>query len=566
MKGNVMTRLLFCVTVLLGLGGSVWGQDASLKIKASKEAKTLFVEEKLTLSAEKTGLEANETITWSAEPAALVTLNEGENKVVVTAVATGEITIRAKVAAKEGKHGALTAEYKSQIFEKPTAIVVTSDDVAIDYTNKEFTIEPEKSYTIKATVTPLSTVPELHWNLTGAKEGLKITEKENTISIVAKKIGDYRLSVKIDGYNALAEEVFTILVRKNEVKVTPDTKTLLINGTEAQKSAQLTATVSGLTNKNVTWSVEEAGKEIVSVSATGIIQALKVGQARVVATSDEDAQYKGYCLVTVANVATGITLTPNTPQTLTLGEQETLVILATVTPEGASQEVEWSMDKEGVVKLDKGVVKALKVGVVTITATAKETALSASLQVTVVEKPALQVPTKLAFDKKTLELKEGEFEIISLIFEPSDNVDRSVTVCASPDGFVTVEEKDGKVKVTAVKDSKGAEISVVAKSTKAELTTTCKVKVTAKTTAVEDAVLASVAVMPNPFTNQIRISIYEPQNTRYALLDAQGIEVRAGILESNDTLISTSDLPAGLYLVRISRENGATKTIRLIRQ
>lgn len=561
-----MTRLLFCVTVLLGLGGSVWGQDASLKIKASKEAKTLFVEEKLTLSAEKTGLEANETITWSAEPAALVTLNEGENKVVVTAVATGEITIRAKVAAKEGKHGALTAEYKSQIFEKPTAIVVTSDDVAIDYTNKEFTIEPEKSYTIKATVTPLSTVPELHWNLTGAKEGLKITEKENTISIVAKKIGDYRLSVKIDGYDALAEEVFTILVRKNEVKVTPDTKTLLINGTEAQKSAQLTATVSGLTNKNVTWSVEEAGKEIVSVSATGIIQALKVGQARVVATSDEDAQYKDYCLVTVANVATGITLTPNTPQTLTLGEQETLVILATVTPEGASQEVEWSMDKEGVVKLDKGVVKALKVGVVTITATAKETALSASLQVTVVEKPALQVPTKLAFDKKTLELKEGEFEIISLIFEPSDNVDRSVTVSASPDGFVTVEEKDGKVKVTAVKDSKGAEISVVAKSTKAELTTTCKVKVTAKTTAVEDAVLASVAVMPNPFTNQIRISIYEPQNTRYALLDAQGIEVRAGILESNDTLISTSDLPAGLYLVRISRENGATKTIRLIRQ
>ena len=55
MKGNVMTRLLFCVTVLLGLGGSVWGQDASLKIKASKEAKTLFVEEKLTLFAEKTG-------------------------------------------------------------------------------------------------------------------------------------------------------------------------------------------------------------------------------------------------------------------------------------------------------------------------------------------------------------------------------------------------------------------------------------------------------------------------------------------------------------------------------
>ena len=444
--------------------------------------------------------------------------------------------------------------------------MVTSDDVAIDYTNKEFTIEPEKSYTIKATVTPLSTVPELHWNLTGAKEGLKITEKENTISIVAKKIGDYRLSVKIDGYDALAEEVFTILVRKNEVKVTPDTKTLLINGTEAQKSAQLTATVSGLTNKNVTWSVEETGKEIVSVSATGLVQALKVGQARVVATSNEDAQYKGYCLVTVANVATGITLTPNTPQTLTLGGQESLVILATVAPEGASQEVEWSMDKEGVVKLDKGVVKALKVGVVTITATAKETTLSASLQVTVVEKPALQVPTKLAFNKTTLALKEGEFELLSLTFEPSDNVDKSVTVSASPEGFVTVEEKDGKVKVTAVKDSKGAEISVVAKSTKAELTTTCKVKVTAKTTAVEDAVLASVAVMPNPFTNQIRISIYEPQNTRYALLDAQGIEVRAGILESNDTLISTSDLPAGLYLVRISRENGATKTIRLIRQ
>ena len=83
--------------------------------------------------------------------------------------------------------------------------------------------------------------------------------------------------------------------------------------------------------------------------------------------------------------------------------------------------------------------------------------------------------------------------------------------------------------------------------------------------AVEDAVLASVVVAPNPFTAQLRIVNPEGIAVRYELVTLTGNVVRAGVLEGTETIIDTEALPAGLYFARFVGENGASRTVRVVK-
>ena len=82
----------------------------------------------------------------------------------------------------------------------------------------------------------------------------------------------------------------------------------------------------------------------------------------------------------------------------------------------------------------------------------------------------------------------------------------------------------------------------------------------------KDAYFASVVVAPNPFVNQLRITNSELQTGEYALLNAQGIIVAAGVLEQGETLINTESVRAGIYLVRLTNKDGATKVYRLVKE
>lgn len=82
-------------------------------------------------------------------------------------------------------------------------------------------------------------------------------------------------------------------------------------------------------------------------------------------------------------------------------------------------------------------------------------------------------------------------------------------------------------------------------------------------TAVEDAVFANVVVAPNPFTFMLRVAGVEG---RYELISVQGVVLRAGALFETETLVETSDLNAGLYLMRLTATNGATKTFKVVKR
>ena len=82
--------------------------------------------------------------------------------------------------------------------------------------------------------------------------------------------------------------------------------------------------------------------------------------------------------------------------------------------------------------------------------------------------------------------------------------------------------------------------------------------------AVDDALLAGVTVAPNPFTNQLRI-LGNGLTGEYALLNVQGQVLRSGCLDAMETTVATEELPAGLYLLRLSVE-GATRTLRVVKE
>ena len=83
--------------------------------------------------------------------------------------------------------------------------------------------------------------------------------------------------------------------------------------------------------------------------------------------------------------------------------------------------------------------------------------------------------------------------------------------------------------------------------------------------AVEDAVLASLAVVPNPFTSQLRIENPEGVAVRYELVNGSGLVVRSGAFSTTEVFVDTEALPAGLYFVRIEAQNGAKSVVKVVK-
>ncbi len=83
--------------------------------------------------------------------------------------------------------------------------------------------------------------------------------------------------------------------------------------------------------------------------------------------------------------------------------------------------------------------------------------------------------------------------------------------------------------------------------------------------AVEDAVLASLAVAPNPFTTQLRIENPEGVAVRYELVNASGVVLRSGAFSATEVFVDTEALPAGVYFVRIEAQNGAKRVVEVFK-
>ena len=331
---------------------------------------------------------------------------------------------------------------------------------------------------------------------------------------------------------------------------------------EKGAKATLVATVvpADATNKNVSWRSDNAG--IVTVE-NGVVTAVAEGQTYIRVVT-EDGNFTTECKVNVVKnggsnpsvAVTGVKLAQNK---LTLKKDDSFTLVATVEPNNASNKaVTWSSANAAVATVsDAGLVEAKTVGTATITVTTQDGGFTATCEVTVTEEDV--VLTGLHLSPSETRLKVGGEATLSVTYEPAGATQREVTWSTSDAAIVTVGEH-GKVKAIAA----GEAIITVASKTNASIQATCKV-IVEPATAIEDAVFASVVIAPNPFGNQLRIVNGDLRGT-YALLNAQGVVVRTGNIAGSEVAIETSDLTSGLYLLRLTAENGTVKTITVVKE
>lgn len=218
------------------------------------------------------------------------------------------------------------------------------------------------------------------------------------------------------------------------VNVTPTTLNMTMGGTAALKATVIPGTA---TDKTVSWSVSPTG--IVNVNG-GNVEAISVGECVITATA---GGVSGTCTVSVqaaAIPATEITLDKNA---LELTEGGTATLTATVTPVNSTDNVVWSVSPAGFATVTGGVVKALKAGNCTITATAGSK--SATCAVTV--KAKIIAVQSVTLNKNALTLAVGKNETLTATVLPANSTDRTVVWSVSPSGFATVT--GGVVKATA---------------------------------------------------------------------------------------------------------------------
>ncbi len=247
--------------------------------------------------------------------------------------------------------------------------------------------------------------------------------------------------------------------------------------------------------------------------------------------------------------ATGVILS-QTELPLLKGATETLI--ATVVPSDATNKrVTWSSTNTAVATVENGIVTAVSGGNATIKVTTEDGNHTATCEVLVT------VPvTGVTFLQTELSLVKGATATLRATVAPSDATNKKITWSSNNTSIATVENGT----VTAVS---GGNATITVTTEDGNHTATCSVAVEA-TSAVEDAVFASVVVSPNPFGEQLCIT-YGDLRGQYVLYNAQGVVVASGGLEDGETRINTVSFTAGVYLLRLTAENGATKNYTVVK-
>ena len=248
---------------------------------------------------------------------------------------------------------------------------------------------------------------------------------------------------------------------------------------------------------------------------------------------------------------------------LKVGTSATLVVK--YNPDNATnKKVTWVVT-EGAASLsvdENGTITATNVaGTATVTAISEDGGHTAECKVTVTTE---DVPVEsIVVSPAVLNLTVDVTQQLSVLVKPLTATNKTATwAVTSGADIVSV---DGTGLVRALKEGTATVTATVGGKT-----ATCTVNVKAKeasTTpeAVEDAVLASVVVAPNPFSSQLRIENPEGVAARYELVNASGLVVRSGSFSATEVIVDTEALPAGLYFVRIEAQNGAKRVVKVVK-
>ncbi|MDE7337771.1 MAG: Ig-like domain-containing protein, partial [Bacteroidales bacterium] len=300
---------------------------------------------------------SNKTVAWISTDESVATVSATYNGASVKPVGNGEALIIGQ--SEDGGFADTCVVLVSNLVVTPvTGVVISNKTLALTLGGS--------GRMLTAKVLPdTATRKDITWESTD--EAVATVSAMGTVT--AKAGGEAKIIVKtVDGGFA---DTCTVTVRVLATGVTLDkTAEELTVGDELALIA--TVLPENATNKACTWASSNA--EVASVSETGVVKALAVGETTIT-VSTVDGGFTEVCKVTVKAASvpddptvavTGVSLNKQA-DTLQIGDE--LALIATVLPENATNKAcTWASSNAEVASVSEtGVVKALAVGETTIT-------------------------------------------------------------------------------------------------------------------------------------------------------------------------------------------------------
>ena len=349
-----------------------------------------------------------------------------------------------------------------------------------------------------------------------------------------------------------------------EFKYDPKKKTLTMKD----------VTVSVGDKKNAIWNKDIEGLTIV-VSSTNSLKATNraalncfvsteiEGDGSLIVSSDHyNAVFVHYTTLTISNITLEATGRGGIAGEDGLHNEELILKNAKVTATGTAEAgikdfASFTIDGCKIVAPEGGKFNGEKYAVV-------DAGGNKAKEVKIEREAAIVAVTGVKVTPTTVNLKVNETQQLTVTVEPNDATNKNYTCKSDNEGVATVTNT-GLITAVSVGTA-----SITVTTEDGNKTETCTVTVAQSTSpdnpnAVEEALFANISVAPNPFSSQLRISHKEAINARYTLLDARRVILYQGSLEGTETTLNTENLKAGIYLLRLSADNGATKTITVVK-
>ncbi len=308
----------------------------------------------------------NKNITWSSSNNSVATVS---NSGLVSAVSQGNATITVTTV-----DGNFTATANVSV----TNSTVSVTGVTLSPTSLSLNIGGTSQLT--ATVLPANATNKL---VSWSSSNNSVVTVSNSGLITAISVGNAIITVTtVDGNKTATANisVTTSVISVTGVTLSPTSLSLNIGGT-----SQLTATVlpANATNKLVSWS--SSNNSVVTVSNSGLITAISVGNAIItVTTVDGNKTATANISVTTSVISvTGVTLSPTS---LSLNIGGTSQLTATVLPANATNKlVSWTSSNNLVATVsNSGLVSAISVGNATISVTTQDGNKTATANISVI--------------------------------------------------------------------------------------------------------------------------------------------------------------------------------------
>ena len=306
-----------------------------------------------TLAATVTPADAeNKEVLWSTSNAAVATVDAAGK---ITAVAPGRVTITATAAAADAADTGASAVCE---------VTVTKPVSSIKLDKTSASILRGKTVTLKATVSPSDAGNKaVSWSSSDKK--IATVDSKGVVKGVAKGTATITATAK-DGSGVKATCKITVKQPVTKITLNKTSASILRNKTITLKA---TAGSSSANDKSVTWTT--SNKKVATVNSKGVVKGIAKGTATITATAKDGSKVKAVCKITVKQPVTKLTINKTK---LTVKKGKTATLKVTVAPSSANDKsLKWTTSNKNIATVtQKGVVKGIKTGTVTITAAARD--------------------------------------------------------------------------------------------------------------------------------------------------------------------------------------------------